>query len=544
MIKGEIGELTEEKFVRLDGKVIDVEVIASAVNYKGDIIFQVIARDITERKKLEMSIRESQQRFRLAFECSSTGIALVDLKGKFIQVNSSFAGMMGYTTEELINKEFQTITHPDDIALGIEEFGKMLRGEKENVVFEKRYLSKNKQVLWVQISATILRDPDENPLYFIAHFNNITQRKEAESVIKENERKYRAIVESAIDGFYLTDREGSILETNDAFCKMTNYTREELLYMNICELQVGSRNKDIIKQLDWIKKNGGDKYPAIYRINGWEEIDVEVSTSYSPADEGRYFSFISDVSDKNRMLRDLVKAKESAEKANKLKSEFLAQISHEIRSPLGITLSYTNLIKDELRSHLTEELKQCFAAVDTAGQRIIRTVDLILNMSEMQVGTYEPRWEKINIEKEILNPLFLQYSVKAKNKNLQFNLLSAVEEVFVSGDKYSINQIFGNLIDNAIKYTDIGVVKISVDYNEVKKVKVVIEDSGIGISPDYMTTIFEPFMQEQQGYSRKYDGNGLGLALVKKYCELNNAEIKVESEKGTGSIFSVIFPIG
>ena len=541
MAKGEIGELTEEKFIRLDGKIIDVDVISSAIFTGDEISFQVIVRDVTERKKLEESIRESQKRFRLAFEYSSIGVALVDLNGKFIQVNSRFADVLGYSPVDLINRDFQSITYPEDRKLGGEEFGKMVRGEKENTQFEKRYYTKNNQIIWAQISSTILRDQQEKPIYFITHFNDITQAKEAEFAIKENEKKYRAVVESAIDGFYMTDKEGSILETNDAFCKITNYSREELLYMNLCELQVGMKSKDIIKQLEWIKQNGGDKYEAIYRINGNQEIEVEVSTSYSPADEGRYFSFISDISEKNRMLRDLLLAKETAEKANKLKTEFLAQISHEIRSPLGVTLSYTSLIKDELHNHLTEELKDCFSAVEIAGQRIIRTVDLILNMSEMQVGTYEPRWERIKIETEILKPLYLQYAVKARKKNLKFNLGCADPELYISGDKYSLNQIFGNLIDNAIKYTEKGEINLILDNDIKDKIRVVIEDTGIGISEEYMGIIFEPFMQEQQGYSRKYDGNGLGLALVKKYCELNNAEIKVVSEKGKGSRFIVEF---
>ncbi|MDX9924510.1 MAG: ATP-binding protein, partial [Ignavibacteriaceae bacterium] len=111
----------------------------------------------------------------------------------------------------------------------------------------------------------------------------------------------------------------------------------------------------------------------------------------------------------------------------------------------------------------------------------------------------------------------------------------------IYGDEYSIGQIFSNLVDNAIKYTNTGFVKLKVFESHEKNIVVRIIDSGIGISEEYLEKIFEPFSQEEQGYCRSYDGNGLGLALVKRYCKINNAEIDVISEKGKGSSFQITF---
>ncbi|MCK9280968.1 MAG: HAMP domain-containing histidine kinase [Melioribacteraceae bacterium] len=244
-----------------------------------------------------------------------------------------------------------------------------------------------------------------------------------------------------------------------------------------------------------------------------------------------------------KMVQELIKAKDDAVKANKLKSEFLAQMSHEIRSPLNIILNYTNFIKielDEGNFDTSSDLKGSFESIEIAGNRIIRTINMILNISELQTGSYEPVYKNINLKQDILDPVFRQYKVNAISKNIDFSIHYDILPT-VYGDEYSIGQIFSNLIDNAIKYTNKGFVKIRVFSSPDKSVAIRVEDSGIGISQEYLEKIFEPFSQEEQGYSRSYDGNGLGLALVKRYCTINNAEIDIRSEKAKGSSFQITF---
>ncbi|KUO63479.1 hypothetical protein APF79_06820 [bacterium BRH_c32] len=243
------------------------------------------------------------------------------------------------------------------------------------------------------------------------------------------------------------------------------------------------------------------------------------------------------------MVRELIRAKDDADKANKLKSEFLAQMSHEIRSPLNIILNYTNFIKLELEEgnfNTSSDLKGSFESIEIAGNRIIRTINMILNISELQTGSYETVYRNINLKKDILDPILSQYKVNARSKNIDFDFHYDILPT-IYGDEYSIGQIFSNLIDNAIKYTNEGFVKLKVFESHEKNIIVRIADSGIGISEEYLEKIFEPFSQEEQGYSRSYDGNGLGLALVKRYCKINNAEIDVISEKGKGSSFQITF---
>ncbi len=238
--------------------------------------------------------------------------------------------------------------------------------------------------------------------------------------------------------------------------------------------------------------------------------------------------------------RKLLMAKEEAEKSDRLKSEFLAQISHEIRTPIHILMSYSSLIQEEIEGKLDNDMKSSFNAIERAGKRIIRTTELILNMSEIQTGTYEYNESEFDVYDSVLLIIFNEYTEKA-NKNINFSINNNSDKSIIVADKYSVHQIFTQIIDNAINYTEKGEVSVSVSTTKENKTQILVADTGIGISEDYFPSLFVPFTQEEQGYTRKFDGNGLGLALVKKYCELNHAEISVESQKGKGTKVKVTF---
>ncbi|MCX6150328.1 MAG: response regulator [Ignavibacteriales bacterium] len=236
---------------------------------------------------------------------------------------------------------------------------------------------------------------------------------------------------------------------------------------------------------------------------------------------------------------ELLAAKEQAEESDKLKSEFLNQMSHEIRSPLNDVLSFTNLLREEFVEKLTPDFLDYFG-IDSAGHRLIRTVDLILNVSEMQVSTYEPSFREFDLLKEIIGKIINENKEIIEDKGLKFNFFSVLSEAVIVGDLYSIYQIFVNLIDNSIKYTKKGYISVNVSKNE-QGITVSIDDTGIGISEEFLKIMYHPFMQEERGNSERYNGNGLGFSLVKKYCDLNKIALMVESKKEVGTKFTLFF---
>ena len=160
-------------------------------------------------------------------------------------------------------------------------------------------------------------------------------------------------------------------------------------------------------------------------------------------------------------------------------------------------------------------------------------------MSEVQTGSFQLNMKEMNLV-DLINEIYSDYKNIAEENGLVINLLSPESSLNIVGDEYSVHQIFSNLIDNSIKYTPEGSITLTIKKVKEKAIVEVI-DTGIGMTKDYMEKIFQPFTQEEQGYTRRFEGSGLGLSLVKKYCDYNKAEISVESEKNVGTKFTVSF---
>ncbi len=241
-----------------------------------------------------------------------------------------------------------------------------------------------------------------------------------------------------------------------------------------------------------------------------------------------------------QLYKDLSNAKEKVEASDKLKTAFLSQMSHEIRTPINIILNYNALIREEFRDKIKDRMQFIFDGVESSGNRLIRTLDNILNMSSIQSGNFEIHSTRINLY-NMLTDIITEFSSSAVSKNLELILTSKVKDYVINGDEYSVMQIFHNLIDNALKYTQEGKVELLIYDDANENICVDVMDTGIGISKDYLPRLFSPFSQEEIGYSRRFDGSGLGLALVKKFVELNHCDVSVKSEKSVGTTFTLTF---
>jgi len=238
--------------------------------------------------------------------------------------------------------------------------------------------------------------------------------------------------------------------------------------------------------------------------------------------------------------KEIHEAKERAENSNRLKSEFLSQISHEIRTPLNAVITSAGLIEMEMHDKVDDFLKPLFVSLKNGAKRIIRTVDLILNTAQVHTNSYDTQITRIDLV-ELLTLTSSMYKFQAWEKKLKFETDIPVACAYINGDSHAVTQIFEQLFDNAINYTKEGFIKLSLREDE-ENFAVTVEDTGMGISPAFQKQLFSYFAQELVGYTRPYEGNGLGLALAKKFCEINNASLSVESEKNKGSKFTVVFP--
>ena len=230
---------------------------------------------------------------------------------------------------------------------------------------------------------------------------------------------------------------------------------------------------------------------------------------------------------------ELDKAKLEAEKSDRLKSEFLTQISHEIRTPLNVILSYVSIMIDELNQLTRDEIEQGADVIRRSSKRLIRTIELLLNMSELEIGSFRLIKQEIDLV-EIIETIVNEYKILNKNNKLRIVFNSELKSLITISDYHSVYQIITNLIDNAVKFTPAGKVLVKLEQCDSHG-KIEIQDTGIGIAEDYMPHIFDPFSQEEQGYTRSYEGNGLGLSVTKKYCDLNEISISICSKKTEGT---------
>lgn len=363
---------------------------------------------------------------------------------------------------------------------------------------------------------------------------------------KEIESKLKYIFENVENGIVLLNEEKIILDSNSSFDK------------NFLRLPFPSINKKI---LDFIDKKETDRFNkafsyclefgknASYQTNilnsKGELIKVQVEMYYllNSKKKKNILAIFKDLSENQEYENRLIAERNRAEASERIKANFLTLLSHEIRTPLSNILNYLNLIRSELKekNYDNVELLDYFNSVENNSHRIIRTIELIVNMANIIAGAYKADIKRFNLIKNVVQPLCKKYEEFASKLNLKFIVEYRLENPRVKADESSVKYILDQILDNAIKFTKEGYVKLSVFENQ-NEIIAQVEDSGIGISSDYLKRIYEPFSQETEGYTRKYDGCGISLCASKKLAEINNLDLKIESEKGRGTKVSLIFP--
>jgi PAS domain S-box-containing protein len=552
--KDKIGSMLESIKNTLDNEkfeVIEIDILtknndirtvlwnsANIFDKEGKRIVATIAQDITKRKRTEETLTVLETRYRRLFESAKDGILILDAEtGKIIDVNPFLINLLGYSKEQFIEKAIWDIGFFKDIAANEDKFIELQ--QKEYVRYENLPLeTANGKTINVEFVSNVYLVNNRKVIQ--CNIRDITERKRAEKEIVMLAHSLKSINECVS----ITNMEDKILFVNESFTKTYGYEENELVGEYITIVRSPNNLPGLANEILNTTLRGGWQGELWNKRKDGSEFPVYLSTTIINDKDNKPLGLVgvaNDITERKQILEELIIAKEKAEQSDKFKSEFLAQISHEIRTPLSAIVGNVDYINDLFNKRIDSDTSDCFDGIDRASKRIIRTVDLILNASELQTCGYKPQLVKVDLNSEILNKLYKEHQLSAKRKGLEIIYICKEKDTKVIADTYSITQIFSNLINNAIKYTKNGKVEILLGKNKTCNIMVEIKDTGIGISKEFLPKIFEPFSQEEQGYTRSFEGNGLGLALVKKYCELNNAIMEVETEKNVGSTFRIIF---
>lgn len=497
-------------------------------------------RDITDRINSREKLRSSEEKYRQLIQNINEVIFTTDVEGIITFVSPSIHALLGFESDEWKNTKLSLYIHPDDLNTFHADFMCLMNGNK--AITELRMFHNSGEHRYIRISWNSNTSASEAPA-ITGILTDITKQKKYEEALRASEANYKTIFDNNGNATVILSNELEIILANQECEKLTGYTVSELLHEVTLNQILHHEERE--KLLTYHKKRitNPESVPSDYETkivskDGSTKF-VRIYVSVIPGTKNRVVSLLDITTQKNDAL-ELEQAIEKAEHSDRLKSEFLAQMSHEIRVPIGALMSYVNIIKYELGKDVSKTLSRAFAVIDENSRRIIRTVDLILNVAEIQSGSFSPYIKKFDLYKEILHKLYLEFKKVAAIKNLTFAINLETEDTLVQGDEYSIRHILDNIIDNAIKYTPKGKIEVTVSKAEGDSLKILISDTGIGISETYLPELFSAFSQEEQGYARKFEGNGLGMALVKAYCDLNGISIDVKSKKGKGTIFTLL----
>jgi PAS domain S-box-containing protein len=369
-------------------------------------------------------------------------------------------------------------------------------------------------------------------------------KRQAEISLQKSENQFRLLFENAPIGMVIVSPKMKIEKVNKSFCDTLGYREEDLIGLRMDRLLPLDESNDMFcinqKQNENSSKNINSKHVMIRSDNTRIQVTTKSDTIYDEEKNPKHCIIqILDITEIIKVQKELVVALEKANESNRLKNAFLAQISHEIRTPLNVILPAIPILIDAIGEKDSENIK-VLNSVGSAGKRLQRTIDMILEMSKVQSGNYQLEFEQIDLP-ENLRSITNELKSIADDKGLKLEFINHSRNPVIIADKCTVVHIFQNLLANAIKYTNKGFVRISIEDVLDGNLQVLVKDSGIGMNQEFMENIFAPFSQEDFGQKREYEGVGLGLALVKKYSELNNAALEVYSKKGVGSTFIVTF---
>lgn len=534
----------EEKMIRLDDEVIDIEVTTNPTTYLDQQATQVVMRDITERRRAESELRHLKVFHEDIVQNMFEGIVVQDVEGNFTFVNPAAANMLGYTSEELLGLQW-TIAVPTDWHAVIQAADeRRIRGESDQ--YEIEALNKEGNRLPILISGSP-RFEDGDFAGTLAVFTDITKLKRAEEALRENEEKYRTIIESIEDGYFEVDQAGNFTFFNNALLEISGYSSDELMGMNYQEYTDEETAERVFKTFNEIYKTGKParvfNLTVIRKDGSQSHVEVSVSPIWDAQEQVTGFrGIVRDVTERKLAEEALYAAYETLQEADRLKDEMIQNISHEFRTPLTYVLSYVDLLLGESpgMGKLGEEQRESLTVIDNQAQRLRRLLDNFVTIQDIE--EYGLVRERVEIDK-----LLVEVKEDAQTMATEAGIKLAVhidtDLPAVLVNPATIIQVIDNLVLNALKFTPAGGEVVIRAWSKNEKVYVSVEDTGIGIPKEALNRIFDRFVQVDGTTRRRFGGLGLGLAICKKVIEQHEEKIWVESTLGKGSTFTFTLPV-
>jgi PAS domain S-box-containing protein len=534
------------RIVRPSGEIRYIEG-RSACEYglAGEVIaIYGTVHDVTDRRIVELALADSEARYRLLADASSDVVLRVNVN-QVIEYVSPSIRRYGWMPEDMVGKAAAEFIHDDDVerVLGRAAAKKYHASGLSAADQSYRLLQTDGAYAWVEANSSLVRNEDSSILAFICQLRDVTERQAATQALAESEARYRVIAENVGDVISRAGVDGRFSYLSSSIKAVTGYDAEELLGTGMARLIHPDDRSRVLKEYRQILASDAPTpaslvYRAQHKAGHW--ITIEASPTVICDSRGVPVEFLSvtrDVSARVQLENELRAAADAADAAAATKSNFLANMSHEIRTPLTAIIGFANLLRQ--RGNLDDVADTYVQRIGRAGDALLSIVNDVLDFSKLEASQSEIRPEPaapVDLVKDVL--AMFEHQADAKGLQVAFETVGEVP-AGVLLDKSRVRQILFNLLGNAVKFTEQGVIAVTVAYDGgSEQLLVRVTDSGPGLSKVDQDKLFQRFSQIDASSTRRHGGTGLGLAICKGLVEAMGGSIGIESLPGQGATFS------
>lgn len=500
------------------------------------------------------ALQYSEEQIRSILTNSLEGIITFDKTGAIKSVNPAAEKIFGHTSKKVLGKNIRLLI-PDLCRESDLRRGNLLTSQRNLIgkITEMTGEHKNGELFPIDLSVSEIKMPERRrtprsdqsprPKLYLGMVRDITERKRFEEALR-NERDYTARIIDRTPGLVVgLSPEGITRYINPAVEQTTGYSAEDLIGHNWWDILFPEKTDPQVEQLRALKFKGPARNVELELTTRKGKTRVVAWSNVHRFNENgelmETIGFGTDITDQKKVEQTLLLAAKKAEESNRLKSDFLSVISHELRTPLTVMLGNTPLLtqRDELPEE--DEIASIGQDIENSGKHLLALIDDLLDFSKIEANKMElyPDWFSV---KKLVEDVVSGYQVIARGKGIPIEL--EIEDLDIFADKIRIKQVIFNLVSNALKFTDEGFIRVSVNREDSRAV-FRVQDSGVGLSRDDAAVIFDLFRQVDESPTRAASGTGLGLAIARRLVEMHGGHIEVESTPGKGSLFTFSIPI-
>ncbi|GAA0873184.1 hypothetical protein GCM10009117_23310 [Gangjinia marincola] len=551
----EINSLFEALF--REGKYIDTEVLlkrsdeeiwvqlhVEPLEYNGSAIYAVgILTDISQRKRLYQELLHSKKTQYLALKGIKSGIFDHDLQTDSVFYSESFKSLLELPENSYIPEPtYRKLIHPKDRDDAYQRHLTQLQGTSNYYRNHYRLEIESKGYRYHDVYGWIEKDEQGNSTRLIGNLIDVHERVVNEKAVATYQNRLEAMINNGFTFNILLDLNGNILTCDKASRQII---RESF---NVDPLEEQPYFGDVMPRhfTQTFKENfsqalkGISTHKEIERVldKGIQWLDLIYKPILNEDEEviGVIMNFL-DITERKKAIILSVESRIKAEELNQLKSDIIANLSHEIRTPLNGIVNLTHLLQ---QSDNLEEMQELLSYQAEANQRLMETLDNLQSLNEVNLDNDIIEKSPVDIN-NLIKDIYHMYEHKAQSKKIDLDLNLCKDNLVIDSNSNLLRTAIINVMDNAIKFTNHGEVSMT-SFDKANHIEIDIRDTGIGISPSSINRIFDSFIQESTGENRSYEGAGVGLSIAKRYINMLNGQIKVQSSKGKGSIFSIELP--